>query len=133
MLMQPALPAYFVDTLNLSYTEMAVALTLCKGIGFSLTSPFWARNMNRINIFTLSSIPPLCICGFAFCLLLAPTSILWLYAAYLFYGFMQAGSEMTWHLSGPSFAGHEDSSKYSSVNVLAVGAEDAPFHLWGAL
>lgn len=121
MLMQPALPAYFVDALNLSYTEMAVALTLCKGIGFAATSPLWTRYMNKMNIFRLSSFPPLCICGFAACLAAAPLHVGWVYVAYLFYGFMQAGSEMTWHLSGPAFANHEDSSGYSSVNVLAVG------------
>lgn len=121
MLIQPVLPAYFVDTLKLSYTEMAVALTLCKGIGFALTSPFWTRYMNKINIFRLSSYPPLCICGFAICLAAAQWDAFWIYAAYLFYGFMQAGSEMTWHLSGPAFAGREDSSGYSGVNVLAVG------------
>lgn len=121
MLMQPALPAYFVDTLHLSYTEMAVALTFCKGVGFTLTSPLWTRYMNRINIFRLSSFPPLCICAFATCLAAAYVNVYWVYAAYIFYGFMQAGSEMTWHLSGPTFAGNEDSSCYSGVNVLAVG------------
>jgi hypothetical protein len=121
MLMQPALPAYFVDTLKLSYTEMAVALTFCKGIGFAISSPLWTRYMNRSNIFQLSSVPPLCICAFAACLAAAQQDVAWLYAAYLFYGFMQAGSEMTWHLSGPAFAGKEDSSAYSSLNVLAVG------------
>lgn len=121
MLMQPVLPAYFVDVLNLSFIEMAVALTLCKGIGFALTSPIWALSMNSVNIFKLSSFPPLCICAFALCLMLASSSVNWLYAAFIFYGFMQAGSEMTWHLSGPAFAGHQDSSGYSSVNVLAVG------------
>lgn len=133
MLMQPALPAYFVDTLKLSYTEMAIAISVCKGIGFALSSPAWTKNMNRINIFTLSSIPPLCICAFAICLGAAHMDVLWLYAAYLFYGVMQAGSEMTWHLSGPTFAGQEDSSGYSSVNVLAVGVRGCVIPPLGSL
>lgn len=133
MLMQPALPAYFVDTLKLSYTEMAVALTLCKGIGFTVTSPLWTRYMNKMNIFRLSSLPPLCICAFAICLAAATYNVYWVYAAYLFYGFMQAGSEMTWHLSGPTFAGQEDSSVYSSVNVLAVGVRGSIIPPLGSL
>lgn len=133
MLMQPALPAYFVDSLKLSYTEMAVALTLCKGIGFGLTSPLWTRYMNKMNIFRLSSFPPLCICGFAACLAAAPLNVNWVYAAYLFYGIMQAGSEMTWHLAGPAFAGHEDSSGYSGVSVLAVGARGCVIPPLGSL
>lgn len=133
MLMQPALPAYFVDILHLSYTEMAIAITLCKGIGFTLTSPLWARYMNRIDIFRLSSLPPLCICFFAICLICGQWNPYWVYAAYFFYGVMQAGSEMTWHLSGPAFSGKENSSVYSSVNVLAVGVRGCVLPPLGSL
>lgn len=119
--MQPALPAYFVDSLSLSYTEMAVALTFCKGVGFAMTSPLWTSYMNKVGMFRLSSLPPMCICAFVVCLAAAQWDVRWIYVAYLFYGVMQAGSEMTWHLSGPAFAGQEDSTGYSSVNVLAVG------------
>jgi hypothetical protein len=34
---------------------------------------------------------------------------------------MQAGSEMSWNLSGPIFARHEDSSTYTGVNVVTIG------------
>lgn len=121
MLIQPALPSYFVDILRLSYTEMAVALTLCRGIGFAVTTPFWTKCMNRVNVFKLSSYPPLFICGFTICLGLAQINAVWVYIAYLFYGFMQAGSGLTWHFSGPNFAGDEESSAYTSINILAVG------------
>ncbi|MFC2049506.1 MFS transporter, partial [Chlamydiota bacterium] len=33
MIMQPALPLFFVDTLNLSFVEMGLAIALCKGVG----------------------------------------------------------------------------------------------------
>jgi hypothetical protein len=121
MIMQPALPEYFVDVLSLSYTEMAVALTLCKGIGFALTTPMWARAMHKLDIFKISAFPPICICFFAVCLMAAKVHIGWLYLAYIWYGIMQAGSEMSWHLSGLIFSKNEDSSTYSSVNVLTVG------------
>lgn len=121
MIMQPALPQFFVDVLKVSYTELAVALTLCKGVGFALTSPLWARLMNKMDIFRFSAGPPMCICIFSLCLILAPQNIAWLYAAYVCYGVMQAGSELSWHMSGPIFAKDEDSSVFSSVNVLTVG------------
>jgi len=121
MIMQPALPQFFVDGLQLSYMEMSVALTFCKGIGFALTTPVWARYLHKIDIFRFSALPPLCLCLFSVCLLSAQTSIFWLYAAYICYGVMQAGSEMCWHLSGPIFSKKEDSSTFSSVNVLTVG------------
>lgn len=121
MIMQPALPQYFVDVLKLSYTEMAVALTLCKGIGFALTSPVWAEYFRKIDIFRFSAWPPFCISIFAMCLIGSQYHIAWLYIGYICYGIMQAGSEMCWHLSGPIFAKDKDSSPFSSVNVLTVG------------
>jgi len=121
IIMQPELPIFFVDNLKLTYTELAVALTLCKGIGFSLTSPFWAKLMHRIDIYRFNSWVTLLAFIFPFCLIAAQFNLAWLYGGYLLYGMMQGGSEMSWNLSGPLFAKQEDSSVYSNVNVLTVG------------
>lgn len=121
IIMQPALPVFFMDNLHLSYTELAVALTLCKGVGFVLTSPSWAQIMNRIDIYRFNGWVTLFAFAFPFCLIAAQVQVAWLYAGYLLYGIMQAGSEMSWHLSGPLFAKEEDSSSYTSINVLTVG------------
>lgn len=121
ILMQPALPVFFVDQLHLTYTDLAIALTLCKGAGFVLTSPAWARLMGQINIYRFNSFVTLLAFAFPFCLIAAQYQISWLYGGYLLYGIMQAGSEMSWNLSGPLFAKNEDSSVYSSVNVMTVG------------
>ena len=121
IIMQPALPVFFMDGLHLTYTELAVALTLCKGIGFALTSPSWARLMNKIDIYRFNSWVTLLAFVFPLCLIAAQASLVWLYVGYLLYGVMQGGSEMSWNLSGLSFAKEEDSSVYSSVNVLTVG------------
>lgn len=121
IIMQPALPAFFMDGLHLSYTELAVALTLCKGIGYAATSSGWARLMNKIDAYRFNSFVTLLAFVFPFCLLAAQVNLAWLYGGYILYGIMQAGSEMSWHLSGPLFAKDEDSSVYSSINVLTVG------------
>jgi hypothetical protein len=47
--------------------------------------------------------------------------LIWLYLAYIIYGVMQAGSELSWNLSGPVFANREDSTLYSGVNLIAGG------------
>ncbi|NGX26709.1 MAG: hypothetical protein K940chlam6_00634, partial [Chlamydiae bacterium] len=104
MVMQPALPAFFLGELNLSYTTLAVALATCKGIGFALTSRIWARWMDKLNIFRFSSLVTILAALFPLALLLAKFQLPWIYAAYLIYGVMQAGSELSWHLSGPIFA-----------------------------
>jgi len=121
MLMQPALPCFFIDVLGLSYTSLSIALSLCKGVGFALTSPLWARRMPRVDLFRFSSVVTLLGALFPILLLLGTGHVLWVYIAYFAYGMMQAGSELSWHLSGPLFAQDEDSSPYSTVNVLTVG------------
>lgn len=121
IVMQPALPVFFMDGLHLTYTELAVALTLCKGIGFAMTSAAWARLMSKIDIYRFNSWVTLVAFLFPLCLLAAQINLAWLYFGYLLYGVMQGGSEMSWHLSGPLFAKDENSSVYSSVNVLTVG------------
>ncbi len=121
MVMHAVLPAFFMGVLELSYTELAIALTLCKGIGFAVTSQFWAKWMPRVDIYRFSSVVTLMAFLFPLCLIAGQAHLVWVYIAYIVYGIMQAGSELSWNLSGPIFSGDEDSSVYSSVNVVTVG------------
>lgn len=125
MIIQPALPIYFVDTLHLSYMEMSVALTFCKGLGFAAATPFFSQWMHKMGIFTLTSLIALIGLLFPFCLLLAPWTLAWLYAGYFFYGVMQSGNELIWNMSGPYFAKQENSSDYTSINVISTGLRGA--------
>ncbi|NGX39976.1 MAG: hypothetical protein KR126chlam1_01316 [Chlamydiae bacterium] len=129
MIMQPALPLFFDQTLQLSYTEIAIAIATFKGIGFALTSRLWAAWMTRISIYRFSALVTTLAAVFPFGLLLARLHLSALFVAYLIYGVMQAGSKLSWNLSGPLFAHDEDSSIYSSVNVVSVGLRGlvAPF------
>jgi len=129
MIMHPALPGYFCDTLKLSYVELSIALAICKGVGYALTSRVWASWMDKLNIYRFSSIVTILAGLFPIALMAARIEIAWVYIAYLAYGVMQAGSEMSWHMSGPIFSKDEDSSSYSSVNVVTVGLRGlfAPF------
>ena len=121
MVLQPALPLYFVDVLGLSYTELAVALNTCKGIGLIVTSLFWAKAMPRTHISRFAALILFLAALFPLVLLSAQLDHIWVYVAYLGYGIMQAGSELTWHLSGPHFSGSADSSRFTNVNILVVG------------
>lgn len=121
MVIQPALPLFFVDVLGLSYTDLAIALSICKGLGFAATSPIWGRWLAKMSIFNISGFVFLFMALFPFFLLLAPLNVIWVYIAYIAYGIAQAGSHLTWHLSGTLFAREENSSLYSSVNVMMVG------------
>jgi hypothetical protein len=133
IIMQPALPLFFIDRLHLSYTELAVALTLCKGIGYASASPAWAKLMNKLDIFRFNSWVTALAALFPLFLIGALSNIAWLYAGYCLYGMMQAGSEMSWHLSGPLFAKDEESSVYSNINVLTVGLRGCFIPIIGTL
>jgi len=125
MLIQPAVPLFLVKWLHLSYMDFGIALSLCKGLGIALSSSFWARLMPKIPIFKMSSLVFILVGCFPVFLLLAPLHIGWLYLAYAFYGIAQGGSHLLWNLSGASFAGKEDSSLFSGVNVVMVGLRGA--------
>lgn len=121
IMMQPALPEFFMKGLQLSYTELAFAIALFKGIGFAATSPFWAEHLRKIDIFKFNSQVTFLAALFPLLLIMAQYDSLLVYGAYLVYGMMQAGSEMSWHLSGPIFSKNDDSSLYSNINILTVG------------
>lgn len=133
MLMQPAIPSFFMNELSLSYTELAVALSLCKAVGFAATSPLWARWMGRVDIFRLVGIVTLVTSLFPLFILGGKVWLFSIYIAYLLYGAMQAGSELSWHLSGPHFADKGDSSPYTSVNILMIGLRGLIFPVIGTL
>lgn len=121
MLWQPALPQFFMETLQLNYKELTFAMTLCKSFGYAMALPFWTRGMNKIDLFLFTSFVTGTAALFPLGLMAAQWNIVWLYAAYLLYGIMQAGSELSWNLSGPIFSKQEDSSTYTGVNVASVG------------
>ncbi len=133
MIMQPALPVYFVDVLHLSYMEFAIALTLCKGVGFAAGSPLWSKWINRMNIYRFSGWIAGLACCFPVALLLTQSQIVWLYIGYFAYGFMQSGNELSWNMSGPIFSKEHDSTVYTSINVMAVGVRGAFIPSLGAL
>lgn len=132
MILQPTLPAFFIDVLHLSYTELAVALTLCKGIGFALATPLWTKSLSRFALNPLTSLIAGMAALFPLALLLASTQLIWLYVAYLLYGIVQAGSELAWNMSGPIFSKEKDSSLFTTVNVLSVGVRGSLIPILGS-
>jgi len=119
--MQPALPIFFKETLNLTYTELTLATHVCKGIGFALSSPVWARFIHRVSLFTLNAYVNLCSAIFIILLLSSSLDLSLLYAAFTLYGIMQAGCELSWNLSGTIFAGPKESTFFTSSNLAVIG------------
>ncbi|MBS0622775.1 MAG: MFS transporter [Verrucomicrobia bacterium] len=121
MVTQPALPKFIEGVLQLSYTEVALAIALCKGVGFALTNSWWSRWIYKIDLYRFSAIVTIVASASLF-LLFASTYWTWgIYLSFAIYGVMQAGSQLSWQLAGPLFAKSEDSTSYSGVNVFMVG------------
>lgn len=118
---QPVLPLFFKNSLGLTYTQLTLAFSTCKGISFILASPYWAKITHRISIYQLNSYVALFTCLFFLMILFSNFNTNYLYIAYLLYGTMQAGCEISWNLSGPLFSGSNESTIYSSINLAAVG------------
>lgn len=125
MLIQPALPLFAVDELGISYMQMAAAISIAKGLGFVAFSPLWGKWVSKFSIHRMASWVFLTIALFPIMLALAKWQLWWLYAAYFMYGVGQGGSHLVWNLSGPYFAGKEDSARYSGVNVAMAGLRGA--------
>jgi hypothetical protein len=132
MMMMAAQPIFFVDNLRLSYKEIAFAMTLCKGIAVAASSPMWVRLFGKLNIFHFTAYVTALCAVFPFILICAQYNLVFLYLAYLVYGLMQGGSELSWNMSGPVFAKDKDSSVFSRTNVLAGGVRGCIIPLLGS-
>ncbi|NGX55838.1 MAG: hypothetical protein K1060chlam5_00067 [Candidatus Anoxychlamydiales bacterium] len=133
MLVQPIIPILAVDKLNMSHQEFAIAILVCRGLGYVISSPIWGRIFSKLSILKLSSYMFLNTFVFMIFLSFSTFNILWFYIAYIIYGITQAGSHLIWNMSGPVFSKGEDSSKYTSINVFMVAIRGAVAPLLGSL
>jgi hypothetical protein len=130
---QPILPRFFIETLQLSYTQLALATSLCKGVAFAISSPLWARWISRISIYLLNVYINIFICLFIALILAAHFHLYWVYFAYFAYGIMQAGYELSWNLSGSIFSEKKESTLFSSVNLGILGIRGCIFPFIGQI
>lgn len=121
VLIHPILPVYFKETLNLTYTELAIAFSICRGVAFIITSQFWVRLSKRRSLFFINGIMNILSFIFIGLILASSGQKYWLFLAYIFYGAMQAGCELSWNLSGPFFSRQKESTPYSNTNLVLVG------------
>ncbi len=121
MLMMPALVLYSADGLAVSHGDMLLSRFVWMGLGFVIATPFWRQKMSYGGIYRLTGMACLLFAASALCWILASWHLNWFFVAFFLYGVAQAGSHLIWHLSGPLFAGNQESSLYSTVNILTVG------------
>lgn len=120
VMVQSILPSYFKEDLHLSYIELSLAFSFCKGIAFLVASPYWAAYVRQASLFRLNGWTAVLTVIFIGSLIAAQFSLWSLYFGYLLYGTTQAGSDISWNISGPLFSKGENCVSYSNVNLFLV-------------
>lgn len=115
------IPIYCANVLNITLSEFATARLICMCVGYVLFSKFWSVKLNSLPIFEFMVYVMSCFILFAIFLILASFDTRFLYLAFFIYGIGQAGSHLSWNLSGPIFSKEKSSTVFSSINVLMVG------------
>ncbi len=134
MLMAPALASYYVDTLQLTYSNITTARFIFMAIGVAGSSLLWKKGLSRIPLLKLTIWVLFGFGLFPIALLFAQIDAWFLYLAFFIYGIAQAGSHLIWNLSGTFFAADQDnSSPYTRVNILMLGLRGAVMPLLGGL
>jgi MFS family permease len=121
MLIMPALVLYSADDLGVTHVDVVLSRLVWMGLGFVFSTPFWRRKMSYEGIFRLTAVANLLFALAAFAWIAASWYGFFFFIAYFLYGIAQAGSHLSWNLSGPLFAGQGQSSLFSTVNILTVG------------
>jgi len=133
MLMAPALSTYYVDVLNLTYSNITTARFIFMAIGVAGSSLLWKKGLSHVSLLKLTRWVLFGFGLFPIALLLAQVHLWLLYLAFFFYGIAQAGSHLIWNLSGTFFAADQNSSPYTRVNILMLGLRGAVMPLAGGL
>jgi MFS family permease len=121
MMVMPALVLYAADDLKITHFDMTMSRFVWMGLGFVLATPFWRKNMTYKGIFKQTAAANFLFALATLAWIFATFESWWFFVAFFLYGVAQAGSHLSWHLSGPLFAGSSQSSLFSTVNILTVG------------
>lgn len=128
IMMQPIIPIYLVDKLQLTYTANFLAKGIVSQLGMLLLSPligklhdkmhpfrFMAAAFGLLMVFPLLFVVSSLVSGET----LLPVVIVFM--AYLIFGIAMAGVNITWNMGSIYFAGDADASIYQSVHVTMTG------------
>lgn len=121
MLIAPVRSIFIADILPVSLTDLTTARCVFVGLGMAGSSLIWRK---ALEIYGIHRLTAWILVGFGFYplfLLLASIHLSWFYLAHLIYGIAQGGSHLVWHLSGIIFAGEENSTPFTTINVLMIG------------
>lgn len=121
MVITPVRTLFSADVLSVSIGTVTVARLIFVGLGMAFSAPLWNYSMETRGIQATTYTLLILFALFPVTLFLSQFHLFFFFFAHLLYGIAQGGSHQVWHLSGTIFSGDEDSSLFSTVNVLMVG------------
>jgi len=125
MLISPARSLFIADLLPVSIADLTTARCMFVGLGMAGSALIWKK---ALEIYGIHKLTPWILVGFGLYplfLLLASVHIAWFYLSHLAYGIAQGGSHLVWHLSGTIFAGDQNSTPFTTTNILMIGLRGA--------
>jgi MFS family permease len=125
MLIAPVRAIFVADMLPVSVADVSLAKIVFVGLGIAGSSLIWRKALEQFGIQRLIVWILLGFGLFPLILLLSLSHLAWFYFAHLLYGITQGGSHLLWNLSGPIFAGEQNSTPFTTVNILMVGLRGA--------
>lgn len=121
MLISPVRSIFSADLLAVSIADITTVQFVFVGIGMAASSLMWKRALEVYGIDRITAVLMIGFGVFPLLLLLSSVHIAWFYIAHLAYGIVQGGSHLVWHLSGTIFAQDQNSTPFTTLNVLMIG------------
>jgi len=131
MLISPVKAIFSADLLSVSLADATIARYVYVGLGMAGSTLIWRKGLELFGIHRLAT---MILAGFGLYPLILLLSLYhpsWFYLAHLVYGIAQGGSHLVWHLSGTIFAKEENSTPFTTTNVLMIGLRGAVGPLLG--
>ena len=132
MMLQPTIPVFLVEKLQVAYTEVANARGLIYFAMIAALSHPFGRLLDRVGPVTVSRIAFTILAVFPL-LLAAAHGVGMAYLAFLVYGCGMAAVNLGWTTGPIHFARDRDSAGYMGAHVALVGVRaivGGPFGIW---
>ena len=119
LMLQPVLPIYLVDELDVTYGQVSVARGLLFWLGMVVASPVLGRLGDRIGILRTTGLSFLGLMAFPLILILVP-GVPGLFVGFLAYGLAMGGVNVGWNLGPIALAKGRDPMPYLNAHIALV-------------